>query len=152
MSTPFPLQPVLDLARNGVDAAAARLGRAMQALMDADKKLATLLEYRSEYQARFRDAVSSGMDSAGWHNFHRFLARLETGIESARAQAETARAAALQAQAQWQEQNRKLKAYDVLAQRHERSQQHADARREQRDTDDRAARTYFSTTALNRPR
>jgi flagellar FliJ protein len=151
MSTPFPLQPVLDLARSGVDAAAARLGQATQALMAADRKLATLLDYRSEYQARLRDAVAAGIDSAGWHNFHRFLARLEAGIESARAQVSAARAAALQAQGHWQEQNRKLKAYDVLAQRHERSEQHADARREQRETDDNAARSY-RTGLLNRPR
>ena len=151
MSTPFPLQPVLELARSGVDAATARLGQAMQALMAADKKLATLLEYRSEYQARFRDAVAAGIDSAGWHNYHRFLARLETGIESARAQVESARAGALQAQTNWQEQSRKLKAFDVLAQRHERSQQHADARREQRETDDNAARAYRASSS-NGPR
>ncbi len=152
MSSPFPLQPVLDLARNGADAATARLGQAMQALFDADKKLATLIEYQAEYQARFRDAVAAGIDSAGWQNFHRFLARLEAGIEAARGQVDAARSAALQAQTFWQEQQRKLKAYDVLAQRHERREQHADARREQRDTDDRAARTYFRTAPTNRPR
>jgi flagellar FliJ protein len=119
--------------------------------MAADRNLATLLDYRSEYQARLRDAVAAGIDNAGWHNFHRFLARLEAGIESARAQVEAARAAALQAQGHWQEQNRKLKAYDVLAQRHERSEQHADARREQRETDDNAARSY-RTGLLNQPR
>jgi len=152
MRSSFPLQPVLDLARNGADAASARLGHAMKTLLEADKKLALLLEYRSEYQTRFRDAVAAGIDSAGWQNFHRFLARLEAGIESARTQVDAARAAALQAQSQWQEQQRKLKAYDVLAQRHERKEQHADARREQRETDDRAAHTYFRTAPTNRTR
>ena len=142
MSTSFPLQPVMDLARNGVDAATARLGQAMQALMDADRKLKTLLEYRDEYQAKFRDSVATGIDSGGWHNFHLFLGKLEAGIESARAHADAARETARQAQAQWQEQQRKLKAYGVLADRHEREQQTIAARREQRETDDRASSIY----------
>lgn len=142
MSTSFPLQPVMDLAREGADAATVHLGKAMQALMDADRKLKTLLDYRDEYQAKFRDSVATGIDSGGWHNFHLFLAKLEAGIESARAQADAAREAARQAQAQWQEQQRKLKAYGVLADRHEREQQTIAARREQRETDDRASSIY----------
>jgi flagellar FliJ protein len=147
MSTSFPLQPVMDLARNGADAATARLGQAMQALMDADRKLKTLLEYRDEYQAKFRDSVATGIDGGNWHNFHLFLAKLEAGIESARAQADAAREAAQQAQAQWQEQQRKLKAYGVLADRHEREQQTIAARREQRETDDRASSIYRRNAA-----
>ena len=56
MTANFPLQPVMDLARDGVDAATARLGQAMQRLMDADRKLKLLIDYREEYQAKFRNA------------------------------------------------------------------------------------------------
>ena len=142
MSSRFPLQPVMDLARNNADAATQRLGEAIQAAMDADRKLRTLLEYRAEYQAKFRDSVASGIDSAGWHNFHLFLAKLEAGIEAATAQAERAREAARKAQQEWQEEQRKLKAYGVLAERHDREQRAIAARREQRETDDRASAIY----------
>lgn len=152
MSTSFPLQPVMDLAKNGVDAATAQLGKAMQALMDADRKLKTLLDYRDEYQAKFLDSVAGGIDSAGWHNFHLFLARLEAGIESARAQADAAREAATQAQTRWQEQQRKLKAYGVLADRHEREQHSIAAKREQRETDDRASNIFIRNAASQRTR
>ena len=152
MSTPFPLQPVMDLARNGADAATVRLGQAMQALMDADRKLKTLIEYRAEYQAKYRDSVAAGIDSGGWQNFHLFLGKLEAGIEGARAQADCAREAARQAQQQWQEQQRKLKAYGVLAERHERSQQSIAAKREQRETDDRASSLYTRNASLQRDR
>ncbi len=152
MSASFPLQPVMDLARNGADEASVRLGRAMQALMDADRKLKTLLDYRAEYQAKFRDSIAAGIDNGGWQNFQLFLGKLEAGIESARANADAAREAARQAQAQWQEQQRKLKAYGVLAERHEREQQNIAARREQRETDDRASSIYTRNAALQRPR
>ncbi len=152
MSTSFPLQPVMDLARNGADAATVRLGHSMQALMDADRKLKTLIEYRAEYQAKFLESVAAGIDSGGWRNFHLFLGKLEAGIDAARAQADAAREAARQAQANWQEQQRKLKAYGVLAERHEREQQTIAAKREQRETDDRASSIYRRNAALQRPR
>ena len=142
MATPFSLQPVMDLARNGADAAAVRLGQAMQSLMDADRKLKTLLDYREEYRQKFHASVTTGIDSAGWRNFQLFLAKLEAGIDAARAQAESARDIARRAQHEWQEQQRRLKAYGVLAERHERAEATRDARREQRESDDRASQSF----------
>jgi flagellar FliJ protein len=124
----------------------------MQRLMDADRKLQTLLQYREEYQAKFRDSVTGGIDNARWQNFHLFLAKLDTGIDGARAQADAAREAAKRAQADWQAQQRKLKAYGVLAERHEREQQIVTARREQRETDEHAANAFARIPAAQRPR
>jgi flagellar FliJ protein len=143
MSAPFSLQSVMDLARNDADAATIRLGQAMQRLQDADRKLKTLLDYRDEYQAKFRDSVTTGIDSAGWQNFHRFLAKLDAGIEAARAHADTLRGAARHAQDEWQEHQRRLKAYHVLAERHERAEANRDARREQREVDDHNSGTFI---------
>lgn len=150
MNNRFPLQPVMDLAREDADAAMIELGRAMKQLMDADRKLKMLLDYREEYQDKFRNSVASGIDSAGWRNFNLFLAKLEAGIENARAQTDVARQAAHAAQANWQEQQRKLKAYGVLADRHERNQLTINARREQRETDDQAANTYRRNSQTQR--
>lgn len=150
MSNRFPLQSVMDLAREDADRAAQRLGHAMKQLMDADRKLKMLLDYREEYQNKFRSSASSGIDSAGWRNFNLFLAKLESGIETARAQADAARRAAHAAQVHWQELQRKLKAYDVLAERHERNQLALTARREQRETDDQAAAVYRRNAQIQR--
>lgn len=142
MSNRFPLQPVMDLAREGADAATQRLGHAMKRLMDADRKLKMLLEYREEYQKKLHDSVTSGIDSAAMRNFNLFLEKLDSGIEAARTQADAVRQAATEAQLDWQAQQRKLKAYDVLAERHEKLELAREARREQRETDDQAANTY----------
>ena len=152
MSARFTLQAVMDLARESADAATARLGQAMQRLMNADRQLKTLLEYRDDYQAKFRDSVTSGIDSARWRNFHSFMAKLDAGIDSARAQADVAREAAKRAQADWQNQQRKLKAYGVLADRHDREQQTLTARREQRETDDQAANKFTRNPPAHRLR
>ena len=152
MSVRFTLQPVMDLAREQVDAATIRLGQTMQRLMAADRQLQTLLQYREEYQSKLRDSVTSGIDPAHWRNFHLFLAKLDAGIDSARAQADGAREAAKKAQAEWQELQRKLKAYGVLADRHQRDQQLVSAKREQRESDDRAANHYSRKARPQRPR
>lgn len=142
MSKPFALEPVAQVARDAVDGATRRLGEATTRLAEADRKLAMLIEYREEYQARFRDAVAAGMDSAGWRNFHAFMDKLEAAIETGRRQVALAQEAAAQAQAQWQEAQRRLKAYDVLAERHERSEAKREARVEQRRTDEQAMITH----------
>jgi flagellar FliJ protein len=151
MSQRFPLQPVMDLARNDADAAATRLGQAAQRLREAERKLQTLLQYREEYQAKLRASVSQGIDTTHWRNFQLFLAKIDAGIEGARVQVEAAREAARRSQAEWQDRQRRLKAYGVLAERHEREQQAVSARREQRETDERAANTFSRHSPRHRP-
>lgn len=152
MTSRFSLQPVMDLAREGADAATVRLGQAMQRAMDADKQLKTLLDYREEYQARFMSTVTTGIHSGAWHNFQLFMAKLDAGIDSARAQADAAREAAKRAQVHWQEQQRKLKAYGVLSERHDREQHALVAKREQRETDEHAANSFTRNSTANRLR
>lgn len=147
MSARFPLQPVMDIAQEGADTATIQLGQAMQRAMDADKQLKTLLEYREEYQSRFLTTVTTGIDPAAWHNYHLFMQKLDAGIDQARAHADAAREAAKRAQVHWQEQQRKLKAYNVLAERHDKEQQMHAAKREQRETDEHAANKFIRTSA-----
>lgn len=147
MSARFPLQPVMDIAQEGADTATIQLGQAMQRAMDADKQLKTLLEYREEYQSRFLTTVTTGIDPAAWRNYHLFMQKLDAGIDQARAHADAAREAAKRAQVHWQEQQRKLKAYSVLSERHDKEQQMHAAKREQRETDEHAANKFIRTSA-----
>lgn len=138
MSTPFPLASVMQLAKDACEAAALRVAQTIQRVQQADQQLKMLLQYREEYQTRFRDAVASGIDSHGWMNFHAFMDKLDTAIDGANKQAEAAREIARRAQTEWMEHQRKLKAYDVLATRHQRAEAVGEARREQRATDEQA--------------
>jgi flagellar FliJ protein len=91
--------------------------------------------------------VTTGIDPAAWHNFHLFMQKLDAGIDQASAHADAAREAAKRAQANWQEQQRKLKAYNVLAGRHDKEQQMHAAKREQRESDEQAANKFIRTSA-----
>jgi len=145
-SSRFQLQTVLDLAQNEADASAARLGQATARLVEADRKLKLLLDYHDEYQAKFRASVAGGLDSAGWSNFHAFMDKLESAIEAARAQAATVREAAVRTQTEWHACQRKLKAFGVLAERHQRGLDAVEAKREQRAADE-----HTTSVRLRRP-
>ncbi len=143
MSKPFPLQILLDLAQERSDAAASQLGivnshdRAMQV------RLCLLLEYRDEYTARFTSNAQLGMDSVGWHNFRYFIDALDAAIEQQREMVAEARCKVETGRRHWQTQQRQLKSFDTLSQRHCSEQRSTEARLEQKEQDDFVLKGYL---------
>jgi flagellar FliJ protein len=142
MSKTFQLQPLIELTQSQTDAAAVRLGVAQVEVDDSEKKLALLLQYRQEYQARFRAAVERGLDAAGWRNFHEFMDKLDAAIEQQGEARVLAKNKAEHAQTDWCQRQVKLKAYDTLAQRHSEGELKRQGKLDQRDQDELAARTH----------
>jgi flagellar FliJ protein len=136
MSKPFPLQILLDLARESSDAAASQLGVVNGHERDMQQRLQLLLEYRQEYSARFTSNAQAGMDSVGWSNFRDFIDALDAAIEQQRGLVAEARRRLLAGQQHWQMQQRRLKSFDTLSQRHRSQEQSNEARLEQKEQDD----------------
>ena len=63
MTKPFSLHPLLHLARQKNDAAIKNLGKLNQQQQAALTKLATLKQYRKDYQEKFQEAAKLGMAS-----------------------------------------------------------------------------------------
>ena len=152
MSKQFPLQILLDLAQEKRDEAASQLGvinghdRAMQ------ERLRLLLQYRDEYSARFTSDAQLGMDSAGWKNFRQFIDAIDAAIEQQRQLVADARRKVLAGQTQWQAQQRKLKSFDTLSQRHHAMEQTSEARMEQKEQDDSVLKAYLSKNVIGNKR
>lgn len=138
MSKPFSLQTILELAGREHDAAARHLGAANARLVDQESKLATLVQYRLEYQVRFRDAVARGLEAEGWRNFHEFMDRLETAIREQQVAVESHRAVVTGAQADLMDKRRRLAGFDALRARHASAERKVEQRREQSDLDEQA--------------
>lgn len=140
MTKPFSLQTVLDLMQVRADEATQHLARLIAIERDAKSKLEMLEQYRDEYAARFRLAAKNGITQREWHNYQEFLNRLDEAIDSQR------QSVALQAQntaagqAHWQQQRKKLKAFDTLSERHNASETAQELKREQKTQDEFAAR------------
>lgn len=142
MPKPFPLQPLLELSQTRMDEAARRLGQLIASEQEVEKTLEMLLQYREEYEKRFRDAARNGMGPDEWRNYQSFLSRLEEAIEQQRARVAASKQQTAAGQQAWLTQRTKVKAFDTLSQRHQASAAREDGRREQRAQDEHAAKGF----------
>lgn len=140
MSKPFSLQTVLDLMQIRADEATRNLARLIANEKDAKAKLEMLQNYRDEYAARFREAAQQGLSQREWHNFQQFLNRLDEAIDQQRKTVATQIRNTAAGQLHWQQQRKKLKAFDTLSERHIASENAKEMKREQKLQDEFAAR------------
>ncbi|NMG33186.1 flagellar export protein FliJ [Azoarcus sp. TTM-91] len=140
MNGKFPLQPLLDLAQNRMDDAARRLGELIASERDSQQKLDMLQNYRNEYHARFMQAAREGIGPDAWRNFSTFLGRIDEAIASQARLLEQSRHQTAQGQQAWLAQRNKVKAFDTLSQRHQAGVLRSENRREQKMTDEHAAK------------
>lgn len=142
MPSDFPLQSLLDLAQIRLDEATRRLGELISSEKQASERLELLAQYREEYQKRFLAAAQNGLGREAWANYQAFFGRLDEAIAQARAAVEASQQRTRDGQKAWLEQRGRLKAFDTLAQRHQERLLRIAARREQKISDEHAARVH----------
>ena len=140
MVKPFSLQTVLELMQVRADDATQRLARLIANERDAKNKLDMLQQYRDEYAARFRQSAQNGMAQREWHNYQEFLNRLDEAINAQRQAVAQQAKNTVAGQKNWQEQRKKLKAFDTLSERHFSAENAKDQKRDQKIQDEFAAR------------
>lgn len=138
MTSPFTLQPLVDLSHRKSETATRKLGELTQLQQSEQKKLETLLQFRKDYQEKFLTASRSGMDSIGISNFQNFLNRLDEAVRQQRSVAEQASRSMQSGRETLIEAQRSMKSFDTLAQRHAESVQHHARRSEQKMQDEQA--------------
>lgn len=141
----FPLQSLLDLSQTRMDDAARKLGQLLASEQEVEKTLALLDQYRDEYEARFRQAARDGLSRDEWANYQSFLGRLDEAIAQQRALVEASRQRTVDGQREWLDKRNRVKAFDTLSQRHKASEVRSEAKTEQRDQDEHAAKSYRNT-------
>jgi flagellar FliJ protein len=143
----LPLDTLTDLARTQTDDAARRLGVLQNAQLGALQKLEMLLQYRKDYEIQLQALMSEGLPTPKWRNYQAFLGTLDSAIEQQRAIVAQADNRLDLGRSDWQHHKRRLNSFDTLAERVRRQELMAQARREQRDSDERSARKYFDRAA-----
>lgn len=134
------LDTLIELASKETDEAAKRLGRAIRNGDDANQKLQLLLQYRDEYMKRFENALRAGLSASGYRNFQLFLDKLDEAINGQRRVLQDAQRRVDMERGSWQNSERKRMSYDTLATRALKAHQLKEARRDQKQTDEFAAR------------
>lgn len=140
MTKSFSLQAVLEVMQKRADDATRRLAELLAAERDAKVKLGMLQQYRDEYATRFRESAQKGLTQREWHNFQQFLNRLDEAIDVQRKTVATQVRNTAAGQVQWQQQKKKLQAFDTLSERHFASENARELKKEQKVQDEFAAR------------
>lgn len=141
MANSSALHTLIELAVKDSDDSAKRLGAAIRAVEDAEKKLNLLLGYRDEYAARFQNSQSSGISAMDYRNFQLFIEKLDTAIAGQQAIVDNAKSRVDSERKSWQECEKKRMSYGTLASRAETARMHKENKRDQKQMDEYAARS-----------
>jgi flagellar FliJ protein len=133
------------LAKEREDKAAERMRRAQARLADANGKLSQLDLYRQEYETRFAERSQAGMSAAQWVDFKKFIGRIAEAVTMQQKEVEVADQRYQVERENWQEQHKQVAAFDKLIEREKQQAALKEAKREQKSTDEFAARQYRET-------
>lgn len=136
MARKFPLQQLLDLSQNHVDSAAKNLQALKIRWNDAEDKLKQLLAYRESYRERLQESGKSGTSAMAMQDFRLFLVKLDTAIKLQQEEVSRCQARWDAGRQEWMRRRGKLKAFDVLSQRHRRSEEKRENLIEQKEQDE----------------
>lgn len=143
MAKHFALQPLLDHSRHRMDAAERALRVLKQQEEAARRRLQELEGFRQEYRDRLVQSVAGGMHIHLMRDYHAFLAKIEQAIRHQTEAVNEAHGRWEAAHRQWLAERQKVKAYEALADRHHKRELKRAERRDQRLTDEHAAKTVM---------
>ena len=134
------LNTLIELATTEVDDAAVRLGRAVRAVEEAKQKLTLLAGYRDDYANRFQNTMADGFTPMAYRNFQGFMDKLDQAINGQQQVVGDAEYRVEQERSNWRESERKRISFGALATRAKTAADQKVAKREQKQTDEQAAR------------
>jgi len=141
MSTHLPIKTLINLAEEELEAAAKKLGKLTKERDEVEAQLNSLVTYRDEYHARFTASAQEGTTAQTLRNFQAFVDTLDAAISQQRGLLAGANKRLEASKPEWRLKKQKLGSYEVLAARGEAVQAKQDARNDQRDSDEYAARS-----------
>ena len=147
MSKTFPLQILIDLAKEQADIAVVKLGKLNRQRQDIDAKLELLMQYRQEYQLRFEESVRCGINMGELHNYRNFLGKLDLAIDQQRQLQVDFVQIVRAGQIEYQERQKKLKSFETLLERHQALEDGKTHRREQKEQDDFSNKAFLRNQA-----
>lgn len=148
MPSQLPLDTLISLAQDSTNDAARALGRLNAKRNHTEQQLTMLRDYRQDYLQRLQHAMQSGMSAADCHNYQRFIATLDDAISQQMTVLRQADNHLLQGRTHWQQEKRRLNAFDALAQREVRTRAMQESRHEQRANDEFSCRMVRRQTDL----
>jgi flagellar FliJ protein len=145
---PANLKMLIALAVTSRDAAAAHLAQMRQNAAQAQAQWAALQGYAREYAQRSRRQAQHGLDSAAQANWLAFDGKLEQAVAQQAREVERRNALADAAESEFVDMQRRVKSLETLAARQVETARLSSARRDQKLTDEIAARANQALARL----
>lgn len=132
------LNPVLRVAEHREKDAARLLGQSQQRLQQHQARLRELISYRDEYNLKFQQTCSAGVDVKQLQEYRLFLSRLNDAIAQQQRVMANAERELEQARAAWLRTRTRSQALDKVRDRFIDAERQDAERREQADLDERS--------------
>jgi flagellar FliJ protein len=143
MAQQTPIQTLIEIAEKNSDDAAKQLGRMISVHAETEKKLNLLIQYRDDYVLKFQTNAQRGLSAAQYMNYQQFIGKLEEAITGQKVVVEDAKLRIDAARVNWQNQEKKRLSYDTLHDRAVAAETSRQAKQDQKNLDEQAARLYF---------
>ena len=134
---------LIEIAQKASDDAAKKLGRAIQAKNESDNQLNLLIQYRSDYEERFKLGTDKGLNVTQFMNFQNFIGKLDLAVDGQKRLIQDAQYKVDIARKQWQETEKKRLSYQTLMDRNGVIALQKEAKKDQKQTDEHATRSFF---------
>lgn len=132
------------IAEKNVDKAIKELGYARKKYFSAEQKLNELIQFRLDYKVQLQQSLRNGVNSSKWFNFEQFITTMDTAIEQQRKHLIELDALVNKAIKNWQYEEKRKNAFNVLNDRQEAAERLLSEKIEQKMMDE------FSTRIVNR--
>ncbi len=143
MKKTIPFRLLINLAKEEVDLATRKLGDLNRKGRDIEEKLQLLLQYRQEYQLRFDESSRKGLYRDEWANYQNFIVKLDVAIDQQKHLQIESLKVVESARIEYQQKHKKLKSFEMLADRHRAEESQRTDRTEQKELDDFASKAYL---------
>ena len=145
MASLSALTTLVELATRDTDAAAKKLGVCVRQREEASQKLDLLTQYRDDYAKRCEADMANGIVAVQFNNFQVFMGKLDAAIAGQRQVVDDFTRRVDQARAVWIACEQKKLSYSTLGERAARQVLQAENKREQKASDEFAARAKRPT-------
>ena len=142
MVAPTVIETLIDLTLIESDAAAKRLGNAVRTSEESQEKNALLVNYRQEYIEKLQATLACGLSMQQHKNYQEFIRGLDRAIAQQSQICLIDQGKVQEQKNLWQQSERKRLSYTTLSNRAISQAKKLDDKREQKNTDEFAARKY----------
>lgn len=143
MAKSSALNTLLELSTTKADDAAKRLGQANAAVKSEEEKLRVLQGYLDEYDERFKLSMSKGLSPVMYQNYQQFMVKMQAAVNGQKQAVTNALKRVEDARRKWQESEKEKMSYTTLLRRADQTAKNKELKRDQKDTDERAARLSY---------